>query len=274
MKLVFVLSILSQSVFAIDYPKDTCGLRPLVNSNDSPHRVVGGVVSVPGDWPWKISMLLNGRHVCGGSLINDQWIITAAHCVTGNTNPTAYRILFGLHDRSNPNAPSVISRNVQRIVVHPQYGRNFANDIALMQLSTKVEPYTEYYMPVCFPKPGQSFANQIGYTVGWGAEFYGGSVTRFLMEVATPIVTDAQCQARYNAGMISTATQICSGGSRKGACQGDSGGPFIVADATRGGRYTLAGLTSWGIGCGDGGVYTRVSAYKSWVESTIGSTLS
>jgi secreted trypsin-like serine protease len=55
--------------------------------------------------------------------------------------------------------------------------------------------------------------------------------------------------------------------------QGDSGGPFVVADATRGGRYTLAGLTSWGINCGNGGVYTRVSAYRSWVESIVGTLL-
>jgi len=272
-KLVFVFSILSQSVFAIDYPKDVCGLRPLINTNDPPNRVVGGVQSKPGDWPWKISMLLNGRHVCGGSLINDEWIITAAHCVAGNTNRNAYRILFGVHDRLGQEA-WVISRNVQRIVIHPQYSSSrFLNDIALMQLSTKVEPYTEYYMPVCFPSIDQTFANQTGYTVGWGAQSYGGTITRYLMEVATRIVDDNECRKRYSTNMINTNTQICSGGNKTGACQGDSGGPFIVADPTRGGRYTLAGLISWGIGCGDGGVYTRVSAYRQWVESIIGSAL-
>ena len=101
----------------------------------------------------------------------------------------------------------------------------------------------------------------------------GGAVTRLLMEVTTPIVTDSVCQGRYSAGMISTNVQICSGGGNKGACQGDSGGPFVVADTTLGGRYTLAGLTSWGINCGQGGVYTRVSAFRPWVEATIGSTL-
>ena len=60
----------------------------------------------------------------------------------------------------------------------------------------------------------------------------------------------------------------------RASIQGDSGGPFIVADPNRAGRYTLAGLTSWGIGCGAGGVYTRVSAFRSWVESFTGATLS
>ena len=103
--------------------------------------------------------------------------------------------------------------------------------------------------------------------------FLGGAVTRLLMEVTTPIVTDSACQGRYSAGMINTNVQICSGGGNKGACQGDSGGPFVVADTSLGGRYTLAGLTSWGINCGQGGVYTRVSAFRPWVEATIGSIL-
>lgn len=91
-------------------------------------------------------------------------------------------------------------------------------------------------MPVCFPKATQTFANQIGYTVGWGAQFYGkwifhvfahlrwfyslgGSITRELMQVATTIVTDAVCQSRYTAGTIDTTIQICSGGNNQGACQ-------------------------------------------------------
>jgi len=268
-----VLSILGPSVFAINYAKSTCGLRPLVTGTTSP-RIVGGTESKPGDWPWKISMQRNGAHVCGGSLINDQWIITAAHCVTGNTNPTVYRIIFGLHDR-NIQHSWVITRTVQSIIVHPQYSSSLlSNDIALMKLTTKVDPYTEYYMPACFPTATQTFAGLTGYTVGWGASRYGGPALRYLNEVATPILTDAACKARYANGRINTATQICSGGGNKGACQGDSGGPFIVADATRSGRYVLVGLTSWGIGCGDGGVYTRVSAYKTWVESYTGPTIS
>ncbi|CAF2345553.1 unnamed protein product [Rotaria sp. Silwood2] len=218
-------------------------------------------------------MRRNGNHICGGSIINDQWIITAAHCVVGNQNPASYVIYIGLHDRLIADE-WVITRKVENITIHSKYSsQNFANDIALMKLSEKIDPYTEYYMPVCFPNVDQTFENQIGYTVGWGAPFYGGSLLRHLYEVASLVLTDNACKARYSSGMINTSTQVCSGGNSTGACQGDSGGPFIVADPARGGRYVLVGLTSWGIGCGDGGVYTRVSAYKSWVESITGSTL-
>ncbi|CAF0960735.1 unnamed protein product [Rotaria sordida] len=273
-ELIVVLSIFGRSVFAIDYPKDTCGLRPLVDETDLTPKIVNGTESIKGDWPWLISMQRRGSHICGGSLINDEWIITAAHCVVGNLDTSVYDIIFGLHDRLAPD-PWVIRRKVDRIVVHPQYtSRNFLNDIALMKLSAKIDTYTEYYMPVCFPNADQTFDGQIGYTIGWGAQFYGGSVLRKLNEVTSAVLTDSACKGRYSTGMINTDTQICSGGNKAGACQGDSGGPLIVADPARSGRYVLVGLTSWGIGCGDGGVYTRVSAYKSWVETTAGATLS
>ncbi|CAF0822574.1 unnamed protein product [Rotaria sp. Silwood1] len=273
-KLIVVLSILGQCAFAIDYDKDTCGLRPLINKGDSPPKIVGGVEAERGDWPWVISMRRNGNHICGGSLINDQWIITAAHCVYANQNPGVYQIVLGLHDRLIADN-WVISRKVQSIIVHPQYSsQSLSNDIALMKLVDKIDTYTEYYMPVCFPRANQTFADQIGYTVGWGAPFHGGSLLRYLYEVTSSVLTDNVCKARYTSGMINPATQICSGGNSTGACQGDSGGPFIVSDPQRDGRYVLVGLTSWGIGCGDGGVYTRVSAYKSWIESKVGPTLS
>lgn len=274
LKSVWILVFVAANTFAVDYPKGTCGLRPLITKQDAQSKVVGGEQSVPGDWPWKISMLYNGRHICGGSLINDQWILTAAHCIGQNTKPGSYGILFGVHDRLSHES-WMISRDVRRIIIHPSYDtQNLRNDIALMELSNAVAPYTDYYMPVCFPQVNQTFADQIGYTVGWGAKVFGGGNERYLLEVATPIETDGECQKHYSASMIDTLVQVCSGGSNKGSCQGDSGGPLVVADPTRGGRYTLAGLTSWGIGCGYGSVYTRVSSYRSWVESFTGATLS
>ncbi|CAF3197292.1 unnamed protein product [Rotaria socialis] len=273
-ELLFVLSIFGHTVFSIDYPKDTCGLRPLINTGDSPDRIVGGTASLRGDWPWIVSMQRNGNHFCGASLINDEWLITAAHCVVGVTNPSTIRILFGLHDRLSAD-PWVIARTAKTIINHPRYtSNNMSNDISLIQLSAKIDTYTEYYMPVCFPSADQTFAGQVGQTIGWGAPAYGGSLLRYLSEVSSSVLTDSACRARYSAGMINAATQVCSGGNKTGACQGDSGGPFVIPDATRAGRYVLVGLTSWGIGCGDGGVYTRVSAYKSWVESIAGATLS
>ncbi|CAF1604944.1 unnamed protein product [Adineta ricciae] len=82
-KVTFLVTFFGLSVLATDYPKDACGLRPLKTRSDDTERIVGGTVSTRGDWPWQISMERNGKHICGGSLINDQWIVTAAHCVSG-----------------------------------------------------------------------------------------------------------------------------------------------------------------------------------------------
>ena len=78
---------------------NACGERPLatrVNLND---KIVGGEMATIGDWGWQVAMNRNGKFICGGSLINRQWILTAAHCVHGATNPLIYSILVGAHNR-------------------------------------------------------------------------------------------------------------------------------------------------------------------------------
>jgi len=127
-------------------------------------------------------------------------------------------------------------------------------------------------MPICLPQPGQNFGGFTAVTTGWGALNFGGAASRHLRQVETLILTDSACEQRYAATTPkSNATiQVCSGGNNQGACQGDSGGPLAVVDSNQNNNYTLVGLTSWGFGCGQGGVYIRVSAYLDWMSSIIG----
>lgn len=100
-------------------------------------KIVGGVKANPEDWGWQVAMLYNGRFICGGSLINSQWVVTAAHCVESNLNPSAYSFDIGLHDRNNKESWAT-SRNVLRVIKHPSYSSStFQNDIAVMKLSVR-----------------------------------------------------------------------------------------------------------------------------------------
>jgi len=247
----------------------SCGKRPLKpNFDDADYdKIVGGVESLRGDWPWSCSLRQNGRHICGGSLLNNRWVVTAAHCVSG-TNVSPYKWACGLHNRVTNDAWTR-EFTPNRVISHPSYNsRTIQNDIALFQLNADVT-FTDYISPVCFPATTDTYAGKTSIATGWGTLSYGGAASNVHMEVSMPVLTDTSCRAKYSPN-LDTITQICAGiaGNKTDTCQGDSGGPLVVQHANR--DWYLAGLTSWGKGCGDGGVYTRLSAFRSWVEQYTG----
>jgi enterokinase len=237
-----------------------------LNAAFDPTKVVGGVEAKKGDWPWQVAMNYNGGFTCGGSVLNSEWIITAAHCVYGRTTASLYSFDIGIHDRLAPEVWAV-NRRVSKIIVHPSYNPTFwRNDIALMKLSAPIT-YSNYILPACIPSESASMAGKVSIATGWGTLRAGGSVSRYLMEVAMPFLTDARCVQKYPAVDVTNA--VCAGetGENKDTCQGDSGGPLVVQNPD--GKWYLGGLTSWGYGCGDGGVYTRTSLYYNWIGQTI-----
>jgi secreted trypsin-like serine protease len=255
------------------WPDGTCGRRPLISAADE-DKIVGGTQAVAGDWPWSCSMLYNGRHICGGSLINNEWVITAAHCVSSLV-ASNYQWLCGVHDRNT--LETWVRRFPSKTVIkHEAYNsRLIQNDIALFQLTTPATPYDNYILPACFPANGENYDGLVSWATGWGTLSAGGTVSRYHMQVSMPVLSDAACKSKFGGtnNMLDPPTQVCAGvsGGNKDTCQGDSGGPLVVKHAD--GFWYIMGLTSWGYGCGDGGVYTRTSAYRSWVESKIGGSL-
>lgn len=261
-----LLALIGLSI-AQTYDDNTCGLRPLVSSKDD-DKVVGGTNSTEGDWPWDCIMYYNGRLSCGGSIINRNYIVTAAHCTSG-VSASLITWDCGLHDRLNKESWTQ-SFTTKTITNHPRYNsRNITNDISLCQLNNPVSTYTKYVLPACFPAEGTDYTGANSIATGWGTTSSGGSLARWNQQVQMPILTDSLCVSRFVS--IDPKLQVCAGvsGGGKDTCQGDSGGPLVAKNPNN--LWYLIGLTSWGYGCGDGGVYTRTSGYESWVRGIVGS---
>ncbi|XP_035770019.1 transmembrane protease serine 9-like, partial [Neolamprologus brichardi] len=235
-------------------------------------RIVGGQVARVGSWPWQVSLQRSGSHFCGGSLINSQWVLTAAHCF--QTTPTGLTVNLGRQSLqgSNPNAES---RTVTQIINHPNYNSvTFNNDICLLQLSSPVT-FNNYISPVCLAASDSIFYSGVNsWVTGWGNIGSGVPLPspQNLMEVQVPVVGNRQCKCDYGVGSI-TDNMICAGLSAGGkdSCQGDSGGPMVIKQS---GRWIQAGVVSFGDGCARPnfpGVYARVSQYQTWINSQISS---
>nr|CAI5852171.1 unnamed protein product [Callosobruchus analis] len=234
-------------------------------------RVVGGKPSQPAAWPWLVSIYKNGVFHCGGVLINEEWIITAAHCVDRYWQ-YYYEISAGALRRLSY-SPMEQTRWAAVAIPHEDYDRStLSNDIALMKMSSPVR-FNRYVRPICLPSDataGDGFINapppgEICTTVGWGATVEHGVDPDHMREVEVPVLPACKhMEDRMNNAAICAG--LLSGG--KDACQGDSGGPFMCRNPRNPTQWYLAGIVSHGEGCArpnEPGVYTRVSRHLGWI---------
>ncbi|XP_056906189.1 transmembrane protease serine 5 isoform X1 [Takifugu flavidus] len=238
-------------------------------------RIIGGVEATLGRWPWQVSLYYSNRHTCGGSIINSQWVVTAAHCVHNYRLPqvSSWVVYAGIVTRGSAKVAEHTGYAVEKIIYNKDYNhRSHDGDIALMKLRTPLN-FSDTIRPVCLPQydydpPGgtQCWISGWGYTQPEGAHS-----PDTLKEAPVPIISTKRCNSScmYN-GEI-TSRMLCAGYTegKVDACQGDSGGPLVCQDEN---VWRLVGVVSWGSGCAEPnhpGVYTKVAEFLGWIYDMI-----
>ncbi|XP_007523789.2 chymotrypsin-like elastase family member 2A, partial [Erinaceus europaeus] len=249
----------------------SCGL-----STYKPHlsRVVGGEDVIPNSWPWQVSLQYsnNGqwRHTCGGSLVAENWVLTAAHCISSSRT---YRVVLGRHSLSTDESGS-LAISVSQAVVHEDWNPNQlskGNDIALLKLATSV-PLTDKIQLACLPPAGTILPNNYScYVTGWGRLQTNGVLPDILQQGHLLVVDYATCSSPGWWGSTVKTNMVCAGGDGViSSCNGDSGGPLNCPGAH--GQWEVHGVVSFGssLGCNyyrKPSVFTRVSNYIDWIKS-------
>ncbi|XP_038603062.1 chymotrypsin-like elastase family member 3B [Tachyglossus aculeatus] len=242
-------------------------------------RVVNGVDAKPYSWPWQVSLqyLSGGQyyHTCGASLISQDWILTAGHCISKSRT---YQAVLGEYDRGvYEGSEQTIPILSQHIFVHPLWNPNCVscgNDVALMKLSQRAQ-LSDKVQLACLPPAGQILPhNTPCYVSGWGTLYTGGPLPNKLQQALLPVVDHAHCSQRDWWGSTVMQTMICAGGDIKSACNGDSGGPLNCKGSD--GRWYIQGIASFvsSSGCNTlkkPSVFTRDSAFISWIQGIMAS---
>ncbi|XP_020645030.3 transmembrane protease serine 2 [Pogona vitticeps] len=231
------------------------------------NRIVGGTAASLGDWPWQVSLHFLDIHLCGGSIITPEWIVTAAHCVEGKySNSYYWKAYAGI--LTQPEMVSFKGHRIAKIISHPDYdSTSKTNDVALMKLQTPLV-FNEFIGPVCLPNSGMMFQpEQKCWISGWGALQQRGNTSKVLNAALVPLIDSRLCNDKYIYNGIILPTMICAGylKGKVDSCQGDSGGPLVT---TKNSIWWLVGDTSWGAGCAilyRPGVYGNMTVFAEWI---------
>eukprot|EP00096_Caligus_rogercresseyi_P010161 TRINITY_DN3602_c0_g1_i1.p1 TRINITY_DN3602_c0_g1~~TRINITY_DN3602_c0_g1_i1.p1 ORF type:complete len:457 (-),score=92.04 TRINITY_DN3602_c0_g1_i1:168-1538(-) len=263
----------TERVITTPVPAPTCGVSQKPQS-----RIVGGQATYEGEYPWMVAIYLHGgghtEFWCGGVLVSERHIITAAHCTKDakkkQFKARQFTIKLGEWDLDD-NEDYSKEYEIMDVIAHPDFRSNgFYNDVAVLKTIKPVE-FSEYIQPICLPRGslrGEDFLGTLPVALGWGATHYRGKEVNKLRGVALPVWNNKDCDAAYFQPI--TEVFLCAGYASGGrdACQGDSGGPLMLYSQKLK-AWTLIGVVSFGNRCAEAGypgVYTRITHFMDWIE--------
>uniref|UniRef100_A0A3Q3XH88 Uncharacterized protein n=1 Tax=Mola mola TaxID=94237 RepID=A0A3Q3XH88_MOLML len=257
-------------------------------------RVVGGAEATYGSHPWLVSLQKRGSHFCGGAILTDRWVMTAAHC--------------GEFDQRIDDEEQQVFL-IQSVVVHEKYhhASPMSYDIALIKLDKHIQLGFSFFLtgarvhPICLPLPDEIVPPATSCIVGGWGRVREGRLPAVLREVHLDLVDPAKCKYLLQTVKGSTPNQrpgrpqpamtvLCAGPERGGrdACQGDSGGPLVCPAGSGSGHWVVLGVASWGKGCGRSwsnnssrhpsrrgspGVFTDVRLLLPWIKRKLRESL-
>ncbi|XP_007887786.1 chymotrypsinogen B-like [Callorhinchus milii] len=245
-----------------------CGIPAITTVMPISARIANGEVAAPGSWPWQASIQdRSDWHFCGGSLIQSQWVITAAQC---GVRANDHRVILGVSDRNLQLQDGQIME-ISKVIVHPQYNpKTMSYDMALLKLEMPVT-VNDHVSTVCLPTATDLFpSGMFCTTTGWGLTNPNdiGLPTK-LHQASLPLVSKSECEKKWGSSSIISDDMLCAGGAGATSCLGDAGSPLVCE---KNNAWYLVGVVSWGTASCNlsiPAVYARVTQAQPWIDQTI-----
>ncbi|KAH1027471.1 venom serine protease 34 [Dendroctonus ponderosae] len=262
--LVTIFSVVGSSESRADNECD-CGWRNLASKS---FQIVGGNETGINEFPAMVGIVSFSTKslVCGGHIISDRYLLSAAHCVF-QKDPNELAILAGDHNiTSGDDTLYSALYNINAYEIHPDYDSSiYANDIAILQ-TTKSIAFSQYVAPICLPFKyvDYDFSSQPVIVLGWGQLEFSGPTSDVLMMASLNVLSNDECSIIVSEALV--PEEMCTFASGKDSCQLDSGGPLLWTDVVAN-RMHLVGIISHGLGCASNepSVNTRVTQFLSWI---------
>lgn len=264
--------------------RNFCGIR---NNNGIDFKITGNKNNEAeyGEFPWMTAILKKNYNpktddslaLCGGAILTPRIILTAAHCVN-KFKPSELKVRAGEWEtQSDRERLPFQERDIRQIIIHPQFHEKRLNfDVAILVLSSQLNK-AEHLGTICMPAQNAQMTSRQCYATGWGKDVFGreGVFQAILKKRELPIVPRRQCEQMLRGTRLGQKfnlheTFICAGGQAGvDTCTGDGGSPLVCPDPAVPGRYILAGMVAWGIGCGAPdvpGVYVNAAYFRTWLD--------